>query len=149
MVIEPFYIQSPKQPAPPALRAQFVSYQSLNPYQSVIDRLVSRWECEWFPPEPTLTLKERFIQLSTKWRQETGHSSSIEDMTSNPSYQEIINLGWDVVPLLLDDLQRNNGFWFPALYDITKIRPFDTSDAGNSRRMTKAWIKWGVRKGII
>lgn len=99
--------------------------------------------------EPEVSLGENFLRLAADWSDNTRHVSSINDLTSYPSYQEIIALGWDVVPLLLKDLQENKRFWFPALYAITKVRPFDPSDAGNGRRMTDAWIKWGKRKGLI
>lgn len=95
------------------------------------------------------SLEERFQQLAADWSENTLHISSTSDLVSYPSYQEIINLGWEVVPLLLKDLQENKRFWFPALYAIAKVRPFDPSDAGNSKRMTEAWVKWGKRKGLI
>jgi hypothetical protein len=93
-------------------------------------------------------LSDRFYRLADDWSVETGHVSSTKDLTSNSSYQEIIRLGWDVVLLLLKDLQENQRFWFPALYAITGVRPFDPSDAGNSKRMVQAWIKWGNMKGL-
>src|SRR6266851_3711911 len=99
--------------------------------------------------EPETTLEERFLHLAADWSESTAHISSINDLTSHPSYLKIIQLGWDVVPLLLGDLQKNQRFWFPALNAITKLRPFDPSDAGNGRRMTEAWIQWGKRKGLI
>ena len=95
------------------------------------------------------SIEERFHQLATTWVANTRHISSTKDLTSYPAYQEIIGLGWRVVPLLLKDLQENKRFWFPALYAITNVRPFDPSDAGNGRRMTDAWIRWGRRKGLI
>lgn len=87
-----------------------------------------------------------FVKLADEWSRDVGNASSISALTSHPKYQEIVKLGWDVVPYLLSDLQQNKRFWFPALYEITKIRPFDPSDAGNSRRMTEAWVKWGQRR---
>jgi len=90
-----------------------------------------------------------FSQLAEDWSSKTGHVSSISDLASHPSYKKIIELGWDVVPFLLKDLQENRRFWFPALYAITNVRPFDPSDAGNGKRMTEAWITWGRRKGLI
>ena len=92
---------------------------------------------------------EAFRQLSEDWSSETRHVSSVKDLTSHPSYQGIIKLGWDAVPLLLRDLQENKRFWFPALHAITGVRPFDKRDAGNARKMTEAWIVWGRKKGII
>lgn len=94
-------------------------------------------------------VQRRFNDLAARWQAETRHISSLADLASHPSYQEIVKLGWDVVPVLLSDLQRNKRFWFPALYQITNVRPFDPSDAGNGKRMTDAWITWGKRKGLI
>lgn len=50
---------------------------------------------------------------------------------------------------MLKDLQENRGFWFTALYEITGIRPFDPRDAGNSKKMIEAWVKWGKLKKYI
>lgn len=91
----------------------------------------------------------KFRKLANNWSSDVGNVSSVGVLTSHPTYQEIVRLGWDVVPFLLADLQQNRGFWFTALNEITGIRPFDPSDAGNSVRMTEAWIRWGKRKGII
>jgi hypothetical protein len=94
-------------------------------------------------------IEEQFRRLAADWSEHTGHISSTSDLVSYPSYQKIISLGWPVVPFLLRDLQQSKRFWFPALYAITNVRPFDASDAGNGRRMTDAWIRWGKRKGLI
>lgn len=97
----------------------------------------------------TTSVKARFHKLASDWSSEVSSVSSVGALTSHPKYREIINLGWPVVPLLLADLQRNRGYWFTALAEITGIRPFDPSTAGNSKRMSEAWIKWGQRKGLI
>jgi hypothetical protein len=94
-------------------------------------------------------LKGRFARLADEWSQETGHISSVSDLIGNAKYQQIIELGWPVLPYLLDDLERKKRFWFPALAAITGLRPFDPGDASNYRRMTDAWLRWGRRKGLI
>lgn len=96
-----------------------------------------------------LSVDDRFRQLADIWRSETSHVSSTTRAISNPNYQAIIKLGWDVVPLMLKDLQNNRGYWYPALYAITGIRPFDRRDAGNVRRMSEAWLDWGRKKNLI
>ncbi|SRR6266481_3596303 len=90
-----------------------------------------------------------FNNLAEEWSEATWHVSSIEDLTSHPNYRKIVELGWDAVPFLLRDLQQSHRFWFPALGEITKLRPFDPKDAGNIQRMTEAWISWGKKKGLI
>jgi hypothetical protein len=94
-------------------------------------------------------VEQRFRDLADKWSEETGHVSSLDDRISSPVYREIVKLGWDVVPSLLSDLQRTHRLWLPALAEITGLCPFDRSDAGNLRRMTEAWIRWGKRKELI
>jgi hypothetical protein len=95
------------------------------------------------------TTKDTFVRLAEEWSCETGHISSASDLIDDPRYQQIISLGWAVVPYLLTDLESNKRFWFPALAAITGIRPFDSSDASNYQRMTEAWLRWGKRKGLI
>jgi hypothetical protein len=96
--------------------------------------------------EPALTTEQRFRKLADKWSSEVSTISSPRDLVSHPCYREIIKLGWDVVPYLLEDLQHNDGYWFEALHEITRIQPFDRNDAGNVKRMTAAWVAWGKRK---
>lgn len=98
---------------------------------------------------PNLTVEERFHKLADEWSCETGSSSSMMATTRHPKYAEIIDLGWDVLPVMLMDLQTNHRFWFPALYEITHVRPFDESDVGNGKRMIQAWVEWGKRKKLI
>jgi hypothetical protein len=98
---------------------------------------------------PAVNVESRFRQLATEWKNETGNVSSLTALIAHPKYREIVKLDWEVVPFLLRDLQDNHGFWFPALREITNITPFDPSDEGNSKRMTKAWIQWGKKKRFI
>ena len=97
---------------------------------------------------PAADVKQQFYRLADEWSRETMHVSSASDMINDKRYQEIIGLGWDVVPYLLTDLQQNKRFWFPALAAITGVRPFDPSDTNSPRRMTEAWVRWGKRKGL-
>ncbi len=95
------------------------------------------------------TTAEKFRRLADEWSRSIGNISSMTAVVRHPKYQEIIDLGWDAVPLMLIDLQTNHRFWFPALHEITGIRPFDERDAGNSKIMIQAWVQWGKRKQLI
>ena len=95
------------------------------------------------------TVENRFNRLAREWSASVGNISSLTAMAEHPKYREIISLGWEVVPCLLRDLQHNRRFWFPALAEITTIRPYDPRDAGNVKRMTDAWVKWGKLKRLI
>jgi hypothetical protein len=95
------------------------------------------------------TVEARFNRLAREWSASVGNVSSLTAMAEHPKYREIISLGWEVVPFLLRDLQQSHRFWLPALAQITTIQPYDPRDAGNSKRMIDAWIKWGKRKQFI
>ena len=90
-----------------------------------------------------------FTKLADEWSRSIGNSSSLTAVARHPKYRQIVDLGWDVLPFMLVDLQKNRRFWFPALHEITGIRPFDSRDAGNSERMIQAWVQWGKRKKLI
>jgi hypothetical protein len=95
------------------------------------------------------TTEEFFRQFATEWQEQARFDSSTTDATNRPAYRAIVKLGWEVVPFLLKDVKNKKGFWFPALAEITGIRPFDKGDAGNVRRMAHAWIAWGKKKGLV
>lgn len=125
-------------------------------YASEFRRRQGMWKCAYElahhpnkTTKPGQTVKELFGVLADEWSRETANVSSVTALVSHPSYQQIIALGWAVVPHLLDDLQTHRRMWFPALTAITSIRPFDPSEAGDSKRMTDAWIKWGKMKHLI
>jgi hypothetical protein len=95
------------------------------------------------------TVEERFIRLADEWSRDTRYISSVNDLVKDDRYQQIIGMGWDVLPYLLSDLSTRKRFWFPALAEITNLRPFDRKDAGNYKRMTEAWTRWGRLRGLI
>lgn len=140
---------------PQVVRSYIVTYEPSIPTQDVVDAWIEEFECLLHAAIPSTasvqveSTEARFRRLAKEWSSEVGTVSSISAMTSHPKYQEIVDLGWDVVPFLLTGLQKGGGFWFTALHRITGIRPFDPSEAGNYPRMREAWIKWGQWKGIV
>src|SRR5262245_45434122 len=81
--------------------------------------------------QPLESVKERFCRLATLWHQETDFLSSMEEANKHPAYQEIIQLGPEVVPFLLRDLEDNHTHWFNALQAITGENPIPESASGN------------------
>lgn len=92
---------------------------------------------------------ERFHRLAGEWSSETASTSSLTAIAQHPAYREIVGMKWDALPSILEDLRANHGYWFPALEEITGIRPFDRRDFGNGRRMREAWLDWGKKRGLI
>ena len=85
----------------------------------------------------------KFKQLAFRWKEETAFLSSSSAIAEHDAYQEIIEMGESVVPLILQDLQRTYSHWFDALEAITGEDPVLEADYGNIRSMTKSWLAWG------
>jgi hypothetical protein len=87
-------------------------------------------------------VEQRFLRLASIWDRETRYLSSMSEAFSHPAYQEIINLGTEVVPFLLRDMEANHSHWFGALRAITGANPLSASVGGNVPKMVGAWLRW-------
>ena len=92
--------------------------------------------------------KEKFMRLVKEWKANRPHSSSIEKLSMHPAYQQIIGLGPDVLPLLLQELATAPGQWFWALRAITCENPVSDDHRGDLRKMADDWFAWGRKKGM-
>ncbi|VTR93372.1 Cytidylate kinase OS=Candidatus Nitrososphaera evergladensis SR1 GN=NTE_03352 PE=4 SV=1: AAA_18 [Gemmata massiliana] len=88
-------------------------------------------------------VSERFRKLATKWRAAVGPLSSSTKIIQHPAYQEIIKLGRDAVPLILQELEKKPDHWFAALRAITGEDPVAPEDRGRMDRMAASWVRWG------
>lgn len=93
------------------------------------------------------TLRGEFDSLAEKWRNETGHLSSVSAITSHRSYLKIIAMGLPAVPLILAELRKSEDTWYPALSAITGENPIRPEHRGNTEKMRRAWLKWGESRG--
>ncbi|MBN4005478.1 MAG: hypothetical protein HWQ58_28340 [Nostoc sp. LPT] len=92
-------------------------------------------------------LKDTFIKLANQWRSETKHLSLMSDMILHTAYQQIIGMGTDAVPLILEELSREPEHWFWALRSITGANPIKPEDRGRLKKMAEAWLDWGRQHG--
>src|SRR5438034_1853163 len=69
------------------------------------------------------TIGRLFQEQAQRWKNETGHLSSIAKVTAHPSYLRIIGLGQQAVPLILRELQARPDHWLVALNAITGEDP--------------------------
>ena len=67
----------------------------------------------------------------------------------HPSYQRIIGMGTDALPLIFEELRKKPGHWFWALHAITGAEPVPDQDKGRVKKMAEHWINWGKEEGII
>ena len=89
------------------------------------------------------TLEQQVKRLADAWRRDTRVMSSIDDITTNQNYRDIVNLGTPVVPLLIKDLiasQRSH--WHTALCEITGENPIAMGRAGDHTAIVRAWMRW-------
>ena len=49
----------------------------------------------------------KFNRLKCKWQEDTVFSSSITEIAMHPAYQQIIGLGKDALPFIMDELVKN------------------------------------------
>ncbi|WP_230968274.1 hypothetical protein [Nostoc sp. WHI] len=92
-------------------------------------------------------LKDTFIKLGLQWRSETKHMSLMSDIILHTAYQQIIGMGTDAVPLILEELSREPEHWFWALRSITGANPIKPEDRGRLKKMAEAWLDWGRQHG--
>jgi hypothetical protein len=86
-------------------------------------------------------LQEIFQGLVEQWRKATLGYALTYRRYAHPSYQAILALGKDVIPLVLRELEVRPDWWFEALRALTKTDP--TKPGDNFQRAVKAWLEWG------
>ena len=94
-------------------------------------------------------LTVRFNELVAEWKLASRHMSNSAQMAMLRPYQQIIGLGWPVVPMLLSELRREPDHWFWALEMIAQQNPVGEASLGHIQAMGDAWIEWGVDTGLI
>jgi hypothetical protein len=100
-------------------------------------------------PRHNPDLEQKFRKLVAEWESKVAVLSSTTARVQHPSYQEIVALGPDVVPLLLRELEQRPNHWFAALKSLTGADPVPRSDRGRIGPMTEAWIRWGREHGYL
>ena len=93
-------------------------------------------------PTSRMSLSERFAELADTWRGDKTFLSSLTEIVTLPSYQQIIGLGPDAVPLILDELRDVPDHWFWALSAITSLDPVLPEHCGDLDAMTGDWLLW-------
>jgi hypothetical protein len=101
------------------------------------------------PAPGTKDINARFRRLSGEWKEQSRYLSNTAQMAMLKPYQRIIGMGWPVVPLILEELQREPDHWFWALEAITDEDPVPAEAAGKVKAMAQAWIEWGKRHGML
>ncbi|MEK6289371.1 MAG: hypothetical protein AABO57_26970 [Acidobacteriota bacterium] len=93
-------------------------------------------------------LRDEFNALAECWHKETRYWSSATKMAMHPAYQRIISLGEEVIPYILDDLQRTHGHWLWALHILSEFHDPATEGATFDEAVD-AWLNWGRQQGLL
>lgn len=93
--------------------------------------------------------RQRFTELADQWEIQTVFLSNSERASKHPAYQEIIGMGKQAVPLILERMRRQGGHWFIALRVITGDNPVKLADRGKVAVMQASWLEWGEANGYI
>ena len=93
-------------------------------------------------------LNKRFNELHKQWVDERPrYTSNMDEYCGTPAYIAIINMGEDVIPLILHTLKYDPDHWFVALYTLTGASPVPKEHCGLFDEMVKDWLKWGKDSG--
>ena len=94
-------------------------------------------------------LRRCFDQYADEWRAQTVHLSVLSQRVMHPSYQRIIGLGQEALPLIMERLLNQPDHWFWALRSISGEDPASPEEVGRFGAMRDAWIDWGRDRGLI
>jgi hypothetical protein len=105
----------------------------------------------WYDTKPTpatqqKTERQRFNELSAKWKKATWHFSLERQQVSHRTFHKILVMGDPAIPFILEDIQKEpiQG-WFYAL-ELLSDEDHQTGELSLDD-LIKYWVKWGKEKG--
>lgn len=97
---------------------------------------------DFFKRQKSVALGHKFERLAVWWESGTMHFSSSRMMKEHPAFQQLVDLGPDIIPLAMERLKRDLGvFWFLVLLELVDNPP-DTAVEGDMAEMRKRWVEW-------
>jgi hypothetical protein len=97
---------------------------------------------------PTPQVRLKFERLTREWKSQNEFLSSPTAAALLPAYQKIIGMGPEIVPLILEELEREPDQWFWALNAITDADPVPPEHLGAVDLMAEDWLRWGREQGL-
>lgn len=94
----------------------------------------------WVPRRTDGQVAERLANLREWWTSETEYLSSVSKKVFHPAYQQIIGLGPQAVPLLIDFLREDPDHWFWALASI--VGEDHATGTTTPTAAARRWIDW-------
>lgn len=85
-----------------------------------------------------ISLRFEFIILARIWRLETAGHSISKRKTSHPAFRLIVEMGEPALEWILEEYERDSGFWHAALEEITGKDI--AAQAANPEQAREAWL---------
>lgn len=83
-----------------------------------------------------------FQRLLRKWRADTFNVSSLHESFEHEAFKQIVSMGEDAIPLIIDEIKIRPDAIVAALAIITGADPVNDEDRGNFNLMAVSWIEW-------
>lgn len=128
----------------PSIRPQAIGGPAIIDFIQSVFANRSLWFQLVVPPEP---IEERFKRLVSEWQRDTAHLSVVKRKIKHRAYQEIIEMQYAGVPLILKELSELPNHWMPALKDITGIDP--CPENATFEQAIEAWLAWGRKNKFL
>ena len=84
----------------------------------------------------------KFSEYYDKWVQETMFESNGNKIIHNENYQKIIDLGYSVIPNIIDRFKKRPQHWSYALRKITGINLNEAELNGDLELIRQRWLTW-------
>ena len=94
-------------------------------------------------------LAEKFRGLADRWRAETRYISSLSEIEEHETFQEIVEMGQSVIPLVLQELSEKPSWLLLALDALVEEPPILEASEGGLLDSANAWIEWGKKIGYL
>ncbi len=92
--------------------------------------------------------QNEFNALVRQWKRDTGKLSMAQKKAMHPSYQRIIGMGQEALPLILSELRKRRDDWLWALTAITGKN--DVVKSGSTfDEAVDGWLKWGMEHSYL
>ena len=90
--------------------------------------------------------ENKFWDLVRRWEYDTKYNSSAAKSLSHTSVASIIQMGQEVIPLVLKAMKDNFHLTF-ILHELTGEWPVKNEYAGNGPKIVECWRKWARKRG--
>lgn len=94
-------------------------------------------------------IESEFYEHLQQWKKETRFQSSSTILFDNEHYQHIIDMGFDVVPVILEYIRDTPDHFSYALKMITGEDPCLSENAGKVKENCESWVQWGIENNLI